>query len=100
MLKFKSSYILRVFEGDYNPFTPNIIRINDDSVEFRRRNWHLISVDSEELMLNKVTGVTIDKHIFGATIKIKSTGSDSIVAFGFGKGKANKIKSIINEKTH
>lgn len=101
---FKSSYFLRLLSSDYNPFTPNVLMIDGDHIEYRRRNWHLISVDTENLHFQNVTGITIDKHLFGATIIIKSKGSDSMYIHGFWKKKANQIKAIcyqhISANTH
>lgn len=96
--KFKSSYFLRLLKGDYNPFTPNVLTIDDNHIEFRRRNWYLISVDTENLHFQNVTGVSVDKHLFGATLKIKSTGNDSIYIHGFWKKKANEIKDICSKQ--
>lgn len=95
--KFKSSYFLRLLSGDYNPFTPNVIIIDDNHLEYRRRNWYLISVDTENLHFQNVTGVSVDKHLFGATLKVKSTGNDSIFIHGFWKKKATKIKDICSK---
>ena len=92
--KFRSSYFLRLLAGDYNPFTPNFLMIENNHIEFRRRNWHLISVDTENLHFKNVTGMTVDKHIFGASIIIKSTGNDSIYIHGLWKKNANQIKEI------
>lgn len=94
---FKSSYLLRILKGDFNPFTPNILNIGDNHIEYRRRNWYLISVDSENLHFQNVTGISIDKELFGASIKIKSTGNDSIVIHGFWKKKANTIKELCSK---
>ena len=52
--KFESSYFLRLLKGDYNPFTPNVLIIDDNSIEYRRRNWYLISVDTENLHFQNV----------------------------------------------
>lgn len=93
-LSFKSNYFLRILEGDYHPFTPNYLTINVNHVEYRRRNWHMISVDSENLHFQNITGITVDKHIFGATLMFKSTGSDPIIVHGFGKKQANQIREI------
>jgi len=96
--KFRSSYFLRLISGDFNPFTPNIITIDDNHIEYRRRNWYLISVDTENLHFQNVTGISVDKHLFGATLKIKSKGNDSILIHGFWKKKANKIKDICSKQ--
>lgn len=95
---FKSSYFLRLLGGDFNPFTPNVISIDNDHIEYKRRNWYLISVDSETLHFQNITGISVDKHLFGATLRIKSTGNDSIFIHGFWKKKANEIKAICFEQ--
>lgn len=91
---FKSSYLLRLLSRDYNPFTPNKLSIDENQIEYSRRNWYLISVDTENLHFQNITGITVDKHLFGASLKIKSTGDDSIIIRGFWKSKANQIKDI------
>lgn len=93
-IQFKSSYFLRVLRGDYNPFTPNILTIDDNHIEYRRRNWFLISVDTENLHFQNVTGITVDKHLFGSSIIIKSTGNDPIIVHGYWKKKTNLIKDM------
>jgi len=96
--EFKSSYFLRLLSGDFNPFTPNVITIDDNHIEYRRRNWYLISVDTENLHFQNITGASVDKHLFGATLKVKSTGNDSIFIHGFWKKKANEIKDICSKQ--
>lgn len=91
---FKSSYALRLLKGDYNPFTPDVLTITSDFIECRRKNWHLISSDSDNFNFKNVTGIFVDKHLFGATISIKSTGNHSIVIDGFSKKDARLIKEI------
>lgn len=91
---FSSKYLLRVLQGDYHPFTPNLLTIDENRVEFERRNWHMISVDTENLDFQNITGITVDKHIFGATLNFKSTGSDPIIVYGFGKKDADQIRQL------
>lgn len=91
---YESNYFLRFLHLDINPFTPNILIIDKDHIEFKRRNWYLISVDSENLNFQRITGVTVNKHIFGATITIKSTGSDPIIVRGYWKNTADEIKKL------
>lgn len=88
----KSSYIFRVLKGEYNPFRPNLIVINDHFVEFKKRNWHLISVDTQTFHFQNVVGIDVDKHIIGASLRIVTSGSDKIFVNGFSKATANKIK--------
>ena len=93
---FKSNYFYRLLKKDWNPLTPNIININDDYVEYRRRNWFLISSDSEMFHFQNIIGVDVNKGLFGATIIIKSNGSNDIRAWGFSKKNADTIKLICN----
>jgi len=97
-MTFKSSYFLRFLRGDYNPFTPNILTIDDDYIEHRRRNWYLISVDTENLHFQNITGITIDTHLFGATLLIKSKGTVPIKVHGFWKKQARRIKEISSQR--
>lgn len=91
---FKSSYFLRTLNKDLNPFTPNVLVIDEEHIEFKRRNWHLISEDTETLHFKNITGVTVDSHMFGTTITIKSTGTDPILVRGFWKKEAKEIKEL------
>lgn len=88
---FRSSYILRVFKDDYNPFTPNVVKVNSHFIEYRKRNWHLFSVDSETMHFQNVLGLQIDKHFFGATVNIITAG-DKIKVVGFSKSNAEALK--------
>lgn len=95
---FKSSYFLRSLSRDLNPFTPNILVIDDEHIEFRRKNWHLISEDSETLHFRNITGITVDSQLMGTTITIKSTGNDPILVKGFWKKEAKEIKDLCSKR--
>lgn len=95
---FKSSYFLRSLKWDLNPLTPNVLAIDDEHIEFRRKNWHLISEDTETLHFRNITGITLDSHLFGTTITIKSTGNDPIFVQGFWKKEAKEIKDLCSKK--
>jgi hypothetical protein len=94
---FKSSYFLRTLNRDLHPFTPNVLVIDEEHIEFRRKNWHMISEDTESLHFKNITGVTVDSHMFGTTITIKSTGNDPIHVHGFWKKEANEIKALCSK---
>lgn len=89
---FKSSYFLRIINGEWNPFTGNKITISDDYIEFSKRNWHLISVDTNTIHFRNVIGLNINKHLISATIVINSNGMEEISIVGFGKRTADEIK--------
>lgn len=57
----------------------------------------MVSYDTETLHFRNITGITVDNHLFGATLKIKSTGNDPIFVYGFWKGRANEIKNICSK---
>ena len=78
-----------MLKGDYNPFRPNNLTVTDDFVELEKRNWHLISKDSRKYHFQNVVGVDVDKHLFGATIIIESSGAHSIYINGLSKKTAN-----------
>ena len=66
---FKSKYLLRAIQGDWW-ITGNHVIIDDHYFEYRKRNWHLISVDSLQFHWQYVESIMVDKHIFGATLKV------------------------------
>ena len=98
LLDTKSTYLLRVIRGDYNPFTPNRVIITDDYVEFRRRNWHLVSVDKKKYHFKSFAGLNLDKHVFGADLVVEGYGHSEIAARGFTKKKAEEIYALVSEK--
>lgn len=93
-IEFKSSYFLRMLKSDLNPFTPNVLVITDEHIEFRKKNWHLVSEDTETLHFRNITGISLDSHMLGTTITIKSTGNDPIIVQGFWKKEAKEIKEL------
>ena len=93
--KFKSKYILRGFKGDWW-ITGNHVVIDDHYFEYRKRNWHLISVDSNQFHWQYVESITVDKHLFGATIRIYSGGLGHYI-YGMSKKTADQIKQLAIE---
>jgi hypothetical protein len=67
------------------------LTVTENFVELKKRNWHLVSVDSKKFHFQNVAGLDVDKHLFGATIIIETTGSKSIRINGLSKKTANKI---------
>ena len=89
---YKSNYWQRVLKGEYNPLRPNVISVTSHFIEYKKRNWHLISVDTQTFHFQNVVGIDVDKHLFGATLRIVTSGSDKILVSGFSKRTANAIK--------
>ncbi len=92
--RFKAKYMLRLLRGDWNPFTPDVLIIYDQTIEHERRNWFLVSKDSQSYHFQNMIGVDIDKGLFGATVIIKSTGTGNIDVHGFSKRSADQIKAL------
>jgi hypothetical protein len=89
---FKSKYLLRFLRGDWW-ITGWHVRLDEHFIEVRKRNWHLISVDSLQLHWQNVQTVLIDKHLFGATLRI-SSGNDHQHVIGLSKKTANAIRNL------
>lgn len=94
---FKSTYLLRVLKGEYNPFTGNTLFVSEEFIEHSKRNWHLISKDTNTFHFQNVIGINVDKHLIGASLKIMTVGKESIYICGFSKKKANAIKSMCSK---
>ncbi|MBX2907219.1 MAG: SHOCT domain-containing protein [Taibaiella sp.] len=91
---FKTKYYLRVLGKDYNPFTPDILSIDDHMIVHKRRNWHLISVDTQSYHFQNVIGIEVNKGLIGASLAIETSGSGKIVVKGFSKRTANAIREL------
>ncbi len=101
---FKTSYFQRIIRGDYNPFTPDQLKVDDHVIEHSRRNWYLISVDKQVYHFQNIIGVDVNKALFGATVTIQTTGSGKVEIKGFSKSAANKIvehcRKFITKHSH
>ena len=89
---FKSKYLLRAIQGDWW-ITGNHVIIDDHYFEYRKRNWHLISVDSLQFHWQYVESIIVDKHIFGATLKV-TAGKEYYYIKGLSKKTADAIKKL------
>lgn len=78
--------------------TPNRIKITADTVIFKKRNKHLINVDSISIPIVKISSVELDTGILGTDIIIKSYGSGNIIAKKFTRSDARKIRELISER--
>ncbi|ALO14810.1 hypothetical protein L21SP5_01151 [Salinivirga cyanobacteriivorans] len=96
--KFKAGYFLRILKGEYNPFNPTVIIIDKDFLEIKKRNNFLISVDTDSYHWEDLDAITIDKHLFGASIIINRDNKNPYN--GFSKRKAKTIYDLIKPKIH
>jgi hypothetical protein len=94
---FKTTYLLRVIQGELNPFTGTTVKIFDDYLECKQRNSFLISVDTSNIYFKNVIGVSVDKHLFGSDVVFRLKGDNNYVANGFWKKEADKIKDDVKK---
>ncbi|MDY0217126.1 MAG: hypothetical protein RBS19_09235 [Bacteroidales bacterium] len=77
---------------------PDRIIISDNTVTYKKRNKHLINVDSISIPISKISSVELDTSIWGTDIIIKSFGAGEIVGRKFTKSEAKEIKRLIQER--
>jgi hypothetical protein len=79
-------------------FTPwhIIVDFKEQNITLRKSNWFLISVDEKTSSFRYIRDIEIDKHLFGADIKIKLSGS-YIEASSISKKSAKRIKDQLAE---
>ena len=91
----KSKYILRMWSGQFNPWTPYIVSLYATYFEVSKRDNNLLSSDTQTLKYENVSGVTVDNHIFGCTVIINSSGDKVITIKGLSKENGKFIKEMI-----
>ena len=94
---FKSKYFLRCLDGGDWWFTGNHVIIDDHFIEYRKRNWYFISVDSRQFHWQYIQSIDVDKHLFGATVRMKMADRSVFVIRGMGKKTANQIRSYARD---
>lgn len=77
---------------------PDRIIIDDNTVTYKKRNKHLINVDSISVPISKISSVELDTSIWGTDIIIKTFGAGEIVGRKFTKSEAKEIKRLIQER--
>jgi hypothetical protein len=95
--QFKARYFYRFIRRDFNPLTPDRITVTEQTIQHKRRNWYLISCDTQTYHFQNIIGVDVDKGIFGANIVIRTTGNGVIYACGFSKRKSNEIVGLCSQ---
>lgn len=78
--------------------TPDRIVITNDTITYKKRNKHLINVDSLTIPIAKISSVELDTSILGTDIVITSFGTGKIVCKKFSKSDAKKIRGLIQER--
>jgi len=75
--------------------TPEKIIITYNAVTWKKRNNHLIGIDTKTIPISGIAGIEIDQKIWGANITINSVGQGTIFAKNFSASYARAIKSDI-----
>ncbi len=95
--KTQSSLISLIFNGRFTHIlTPWHMELNLDEmyVKISKRNWYLISVDTNIYAFRFIRNIKIDNHIFGSDIELKITGG-AAKALSIPKSDSNKIKNLL-----
>lgn len=96
--EFKPKYWLRVYSGEFNPFTGTKLMVDGNFIKTRRRNWYYISTDTNSHNIEKISVVNVDKRLFGATIEIKFKDDKTMEFVGYNKKVAEEIMNICNKR--
>lgn len=94
---FKSGYFFRLIRKDYNPFTPDIITIDDQTIYHKRRRWYLLSTNYQKYHFQSIIGFDVRTELFGADLVIDTNGSSAIHIRGFSKSNAKRISAVCSE---
>lgn len=88
---FKTGYFFRLIRKDYNPFTPDILTMDNQVINHKRRNWYLLSSNYQKYHFENIIGIDVRQELFGADIIIETTGKGTIQIRGFSKKTAKQI---------
>jgi len=91
---FKSGYFFRLIRKDYNPFTPDIITIDEQTIHHKRRRWYLLASNYQKYHFESVIGLDVRQELFGADIVIETNGAGTIRLRGFSKSAAKTITAL------
>lgn len=81
--------------GDGNAIFPGEIIIDDEEEVLIYRKPKLIGAKETRVKFGAIGSITIDKHILFADIIIETKGGREIVAHGFTREDADRIKQIV-----
>ena len=72
------------------------IDFQNEILEAKQRNWFLIGYRTNTVSLRFIRNVTIQEHIFGANIHIRTMGENFMIKY-LDKKDAEKIKNLLLE---
>lgn len=82
--------------GDGNAIFPDEIIIDDDEEVVIYRKPKLIGSKETRIRFGAIASVEIDKHILFADIVIETRGGREIIARGFTRFDADRIKELLS----
>jgi len=91
---FKSGYFFRLIRKDYNPFTPDIVTIDDQTIYHKRRRWYLLATNYQKYHFQSIIGIDVRTELFGADIVIETSGAGTIHIKGFSKSDARRVTTL------
>lgn len=74
-----------------------IIDFEDLTIIIKKRNWFLIGLDEHIVPFRYIRNIEIDRHLFGASMKIKAYGSGTLIVKAISKRGARRIKNKLIE---
>ena len=83
--------------GDGNAIFPAEIIIDDEEEVLIYRKPKLIGAKETRVKFGAIGSITVDKHILFADIIIETRGGREIVAQGFTRDDADRIKQLVGE---
>lgn len=97
IFKTKSSLTSLIFNGRFSQIlTPWHLEFNIEEmyIKISKRNWYLISIDTNIYSFRFIRNIQIDTHVFGADIELRITGGVAR-ALSIPKKDAKMIKHLV-----
>lgn len=82
--------------GDGNAVFPDELIIDTNEEVVIHRKPRLIGCKETEIRFGSIASIQIDKHILFADITIETRGGREIIARGFTRDDADKIKELLS----
>ena len=94
---FKAGYFFRLIRKDYNPFTPDVLTIDDEIIHHKRRNWYLLSTNYQKYHFENIIGIDVRQELFGADLVIETNGGGTIHVRGLSKSAAKQVANLCGQ---
>jgi len=77
---------------------PDVITITDTKMIYTKRNSNLIGKDEKTIKIEEIVEISIDTHLIGADLIVKTRGMGRIKIESFDKNDIKEIKRIIEQR--